>query len=198
MSNPLHKINVCNRSASLTFKTRQVEDISLQNMLKASLVLSTYVSNCHPHSTLSSCQPLIEGVKVTHMWKTARDGPLHLSNYSPANSPSLPSSLPAPSGVDLDYLPPNDLTRPQLWKKLSKILLKTLDCQLHGQLQCCYLNLKLILQPWPQIVQRISRASSKFLTIWTSGGMNNIWCMKTIFYVPAGCNLTLLKFMGAL
>ena len=138
------------------------------------LVLSTYVSNCHPHSTLSSCQPLIEGVKVTHMWKTARDGPLHLSNYLPANSPYPPSlppsapSLPAPSGVDLDYLPPNDLTRPQLWKNLSKILLKTLDCQLHGQLQCCYLNLKLILQPWPQIVQRISRASSKFLTIWTS------------------------------
>ena len=58
---------------------------------KASLVLSTYVSNCHPHSTLSSCQPLIEGVKVTHMWKTARNGRLHLSNHSPANSPSLPS-----------------------------------------------------------------------------------------------------------
>ena len=35
MSNPLHKINVCNRSASLTFKTRQVEDISLQNILNS-------------------------------------------------------------------------------------------------------------------------------------------------------------------
>ena len=162
---------------------------------KASLVLSTYVSNCHPHSTLSSCQPLIEGVKVTHMWKTARNGRLHLSNHSPANSPSLPSC----SLRCWPWLPPTKrLDQTPVVKKLSKILLKTLDCQLHGQLQCCYLNLKLILQPWPQIVQRISRASSKFLRIWTSGGMNNIWCMKTIFYVPAGCNLTLSKFMGAL
>ena len=35
MSNPLHKINVCNRSASLIFKTRQVEDRSLQNILNS-------------------------------------------------------------------------------------------------------------------------------------------------------------------
>ena len=72
---------------------------------KASLVLSTYVSNCHPHSTLSSCQPLIEGVKVTHMWKTARDGPLHLSNYSPANFP-YPPFLPPCSLRCWPWLPP--------------------------------------------------------------------------------------------
>ena len=203
MSNPLHKINVCKRSASLIFKTRQVEDISLQNILNSAESKFGLINLCFQLSSTFHIElmpaPHRRGEGHSHV-KICTGRPVASVKLLACkfSIPSLPPSLPAPSGVDLDYLPPNDLTRPQLWKNLSKILLKTLDCQLHGQLQCCYLNLKLILQPWPQIVQRISRASSKFLRIWTSGGMNNIWCTKTIFYVPAGCNLTLLKFMGAL
>ena len=91
-----------------------------------------------------------------HMHKVVAPQRLHLSNYSQqhhANSCSL-----SPPGVNLDS-PLNDLTRPRLWKKLSKILRKSGSggCQLHWQLQCCYLNLNPILRPWPTARSQFSQ-----------------------------------------
>ena len=149
-------------------------------------------------STFSSSQPLIHrrGEGHSHVedcrgtagciCQTTRMQILHTLPPTPLPASLLPQVLTLTTTQWLDQTP--------AVKEFSKILLKTLDCQLHWQLHCCYLNLKLILQPWPQIVQRRCGISSKFLTTWNSGGMSNTWWMN----VPTGCNLTLLKFMGTL